>query len=166
MKLTRKRIINTVLVVVLLIIVAGTLTACEDLGFPTTTSSPENSESGTNKTDLKTFSTADAAILAVYRRLLTQADSYDARVYLADFYATCDNWSAEAEYFKDGSDTWHVVLDMTDEQGKDMRAYWRQASWWVFRDGSVIPSNLFEANALRIEADLQALCPGAETEEE
>ena len=101
----------------------------------------------------------DDAILAVYQHLLSQARTQEAKLYLADFYAACDNWKAESEFFKDGSGTWHIQVDMTETLIWDRQTYWKQASWFVFKDGRVIPSNLFKANALRIEADLQELSP-------
>ena len=97
-------------------------------------------------------------MLAVYEHLLSQAESYQAKVYLADFYTTCDNWSARSELLKDGTGLWYVTVDMTDVVGWREKPYWQQASWLVVKkDGKVIPSNRFQANALRIEADLQEL---------
>ena len=52
---------------------------------------------------------------------------------------------------------WHIVLDMTDTEEWEERPYWQQASWLILRDNQVLPSNRFQANALRIEADLQEL---------
>jgi len=37
------------------------------------------------------------------------------------------------------------------------KPHWQQASWLVLGDGKVMPSHRFQANALRIEADLQEL---------
>jgi hypothetical protein len=160
----KKNLIKTVLVIALLIILLGTFTACADMGFPAATPE-ETPEPEPAKVTGTVINTRDAATLAVYQRLLGQAMSYDAKIYLADFYARCDNWSVQSEYFKDGSGTWYVAVDMSESENWQLRTYWQQASWFVFRDGKVIPSNLFNANALRIEADLQALSPEAEPEE-
>ena len=102
-----------------------------------------------------TVKTGERAVLAVYEHLLTQAESYKAKAYLADFYTTSDTWSAGLERFKDGTSIWHVVVDMTDVEVWKERPYWQKASWFVLEDGQVIPSNRFQANALRIEVDLQ-----------
>ncbi|GAJ20101.1 unnamed protein product, partial [marine sediment metagenome] len=48
-------------------------------------------------------------------------------------------------------------IDMTDVAAWQEKSYWQQASWLIREDGRVIPSNHFQANALRIEADLQEL---------
>lgn len=104
-----------------------------------------------------TITTEDRAILAVYERLLSQAESHQAKVYLADFYATCDNWKAESELLKDGTSIWYVTIDMTHVTAWEEKPHWQQASWLVRRDGKVTPSYHFQANALRIEADLQEL---------
>lgn len=157
-----KRFIRPVLVVALLVVLLGTFSACEELGY-TPPSTPDE-QPAPEKVTPTAINTRDAALLAVYQSLLEQAESYDAKVYLADFYATCDNWSAESEVFKDGSDTWHIQVDMTDNGTWELIPYWQQASWFVFRDGKVIPSNRFRANALRIEADLQELSPKPEPE--
>ena len=156
-----KRILLSVLVITLLAGLVGTVTGCEDFGgFPAATTPTAEK---TKEASSTTFTgTRDGAIMAVHERLLSQAGSYEAKLYLADFYTACDNWSAQSEYFKDGSGTWHVVVDMTTTGEWAFRPYWQQASWLVFKDGKVIPSNLFRANALRIEADLQALSPGPE----
>jgi hypothetical protein len=104
-----------------------------------------------------TIATEDRAVLVVYEHLLSQAESHQAKTYLADFYTTCDNWSASSELLKDGTSLWYVTVDMTSVALWGERTYWRQASWLVLEDGKVIPSHRFQANALRIEADLQEL---------
>jgi len=143
-----------ILLIALLVTLLGIIVACEDLGLsPSENSEPESDEG----TGLTIVNTKDAAILTVYRHLLAKAGSADAKTYLSDFYTACDNWDTEAEYFKDGSDVWHVTVDMTGELSWNLRSYWQQASWFILDNGEVIPSNLFEANALRIEADLQEL---------
>jgi hypothetical protein len=48
---------------------------------------------------------------------------------------------------------------MTEVEAWEWRPYWQQASWFVFPNGEVMPSNRIQANALRIEADLQELSP-------
>ncbi|MBA7676033.1 hypothetical protein ES703_84273 [subsurface metagenome] len=103
------------------------------------------------------ITTEDRAILAVYEHLLSQAESYQAKTYLADFYTACDNWTAKSELLKDGTSLWYVTVDMTEVAGWKEKPYWKQASWLVLEDGKVIPSHRFKANALRIEADLQEL---------
>jgi hypothetical protein len=162
MKNTSRKLnlIKTVIVISLLIVLLLSVVSCEGLGFPTATNTPDTNTSEPSNTDgTTTVSYKDAAILAVYQHLLDRAGSADAKLYLADFYTACDNWNAESEYFKDGSGTWHVVVDMSDSAEWDFNPYWQQASWFVFRDGTVIPSNLYEGNALRIEADLQRQSP-------
>ncbi len=153
----KKKTLKIVLVISLLVLLLATA-ACADMGFPSSTSQ-ETPEPAPAETSHDVISTRDAAILAVYQRLLSKAESYEAKMYLSDFYASCDNWTAQSEYYKDGSGTWYVVVDMTAVEDWDLRPYWQQASWFVFKDGEVIPSNLFQANALRIEADLQELSP-------
>jgi len=158
-----KKLIRPVLVLALLAALLGTFTACEDFGYPPASTPEEPPEPEPVKvTGPAVIMTKDAAMLAVYQRLLSQAESYEAKIYLADFYANCDNWSAESEFFKDGSGTWYAVVDMTSNTTWELRPYWQQASWFVFKDGEVVPSNHFRANALRIEADLQQLSPKPE----
>ena len=79
-----------------------------------------------------TITTEDRAILAVYEHLLGQAESYQAKAYLADFYAVCDNWKAESELLKDGTSLWYVTVDMTRAAAWEGRPYWQQASWLVY----------------------------------
>jgi hypothetical protein len=153
-----RNVIKPFLILALLVALLGTFTACEDMGFPPP-ATPEEAPEPVEETTATLIRTKDAALLAVYQRLLSQANSYEAKLYLADFYATCDNWSARSEFFKDGSNTWYVTVDMTSHETWELRPYWQQAGWFVFKDGEVIPSNLLKANALRIEADLQALSP-------
>ena len=141
------------LLAVLLLAAAG----CEDFTqypgvTPTTTAPPETVEPP--KTSI---STADRATLAVYEHLLSQAASHEAQRYLAGFYAASDNWSATMERFKDGSTIWYVTVDMTAKENWELRPYWQQAGWFVYRDGQVIPSQRLQANALRIEADLKEM---------
>ncbi len=158
-----KKFIKPDLIIALLVALLGTFTACEELGFPAPGAPEEQpAPEPVTITSSTVISTRDAALLAVYQRLLGQAESYEAKIYLANFYTTSDNWSTESKFFKDGSDTWYVIVDMTNNETWEQRPYWQQASWFVFKDGSVIPSNLFSANALRIEADLQALSPKPE----
>lgn len=152
------RYIGLILIVTLLAGLALTVTGCEDLGFPPPESpAPEEKAEEQASPPTTTITTEDRAILAVYESLLSQAESYQAKIYLADFYTTCDKWGAESELFKDGVSVWYVTVDMTDIELWRWKSYWQQASWLVFRDGKVMPSNRFQANALRIEADLQEL---------
>ena len=154
----KKKIITSVLILSLLTIMLLTVTACEDFLSSGTT------EETTETNDPLDISTAEEAELAVYRHLLEQADSPEAKVYLADFYTSCYNWNVQSEYFKDGSGIWLVAVDMTAETDWEFNPYWQRAGWFVHQDGMVIPSNLFKLNALRIEADLQGLGPEALTE--
>lgn len=140
------------LIITLLAILLLTVAGCEEFAqFAPAPAAPEEVVAPT------TIRTEDSAILAVYEHLLNQAEGHEAKVYLADFYTVCDNWSAETELFKDGTSIWYVLLDMTETEKWEWRPHWQQASWFVFQDGKVIPSNRLEANALRIEADLQEL---------
>jgi hypothetical protein len=152
--------VRLIIFVALLAALLGTVVACEDLGLSSSGNTEETEEEESNtQSGPVTVNTKDTAMLAVYRHLLELAESPDAKTYLSDFYENCDNWYAESEYFKDGSDVWNVVVDMTEETYWNLAPYWRQASWFILKNGEVIPSNLFQANALRIEADLQALVP-------
>jgi len=154
-----KRYLKPILIIALLVVLAGTATGCEYLeGF---SPSPQPSEEEKTEVEIPRIAvkTSDRAILVVYEHLLSQAESDKAKVYLANFYTVCDKWNAEAELLKDGTSIWHVVVDMTDVEAWEERAYWQQSSWLVLQDGEVIPSNRFQANALRIEADLQELSP-------
>ena len=157
-----KRYIKPVLLIALLATMVLTVTGCEDFGqFPAATS-PAEKPQPENVTPTTMVITKDRAILAVHEHLLSLAESYEAKLYLAEFYTVSDNWSAQSEVFKDGSGTWYIVVDMTDRETWEWRSDWQQASWFVFKDGKVIPSNRLQANALRIEADLQKLSPRPE----
>ncbi len=155
MTLSKKRYLKFFLTTTLLAVLVLTVTGCEDFGqFPP----PESPGEKPEEVVPSTFITSeDRAILAVYEHLLSQAETHEAKKYLAEFYAVSDNWSAESELYKDGSSIWYVLVDMTDVKTWEERPYWQQASWLVYRDGRVIPSNRLQANALRIEADLQEL---------
>lgn len=163
MKITTKKgkLAASILVVSVLIVMLLSITACQDLGL-----SGDNTEEtpDTAATAANTVNTASEAKLAVYQRLLEQAESYDAKLYLSDFYTYCHNWSVQSEYFKDGSDIWLVAVDMTGEANWSHNSYWQRAGWFVYQDGKVIPANLFQVNALRIEADLLSLSSSQETE--
>lgn len=162
MKITgiKSKLIISMLVVSLLTVMLLLITSCQDLGLSGDTT-PETTKATTGDT---TVTTSDEAKMAVYQRLLAQAESYDAKIYLSDFYTYCTNWNVQSEYFKDGSDIWLVEVDMTAESTWDHNPYWRHAGWFVYRDGKVVPSSLFEVNALRIEADLQSLSTVPATE--
>ena len=169
MKDTQRKIFLIKLTIVIALIAAIVLSvvSCEDMGFPSTT--PSNTDTGSSQssnTDSGTVvSYKDAAILAVYQHLLAQAGSPEAKTYLADFYTACDNWTATLELITDGTSIWHVAIDMTDAKNWQENPHWQQASWFILQDGKVIPSTRFEANALRIEADIQALSPTSTIEE-
>ena len=147
------KLIITTIALLAIFVWAGA--ACEsfDQWSPTAPAEEETEE----VTPPTPTNTEDRAILAVYEHLLTQADGYQAKAYLADFFATCDNWKAGSELLKDGTSLWHVTVDMKSIKVWKEKAYWQQASWLVFEDGKVLPSSEFQANALRIEADLQEL---------
>lgn len=147
----KKRLIISILALILLVGAVMSVTGCESLGLG------GNSETTTPTNEPGTINTAEEAELAVYQYLLAQANSAEAKVYLADFYTTCDNWDVLSEYFRDGSETWLVAVDMTGEANWEHRSYWQRAGWFVLKEGGVIPANLYNMNALRIEADLQEL---------
>ena len=151
-----KRYIKPVLVITLLALLAWTVTGCEDYGQSSPPPPPEE-KTEEEAPPPTAITTEDRAILSVYEHLLSQSESYKAKVYLADFYATCDNWTAETELFKDGTRIWYIIVDMTDIEEWEERPHWQHASWFVLQDGKVIPSHRLQANALRIEADLQEL---------
>ena len=156
-----ERLVKSIVVITMLAALVGTITGCEEFGgFPAPAEKEEKPEKVVAPT---VISTKDRAILAVYEHLLSNAESHEAKAYLAEFYTTSDNWTVESEYFKDGSGVWYVVVDMTDVEEWEEKPYWQQASWFVFRDGKVVSSHLLEANALRIEADLQELSPEVES---
>jgi len=143
------------ILIILLAVLALTVIGCEDFEQ---WAPPPSEEKAEEKAFPTVITTEDRAILAVYEHLLSQAESYQAKLYLADFYTTCDNWTAESELLKDGTSLWYVTVDMTEVAVWREKPYWRQASWLIHKkDGKVIPSNRFKANALRIEADLQEL---------
>jgi len=149
------RYLKHVLVITLLVVLTFTVAGCEDFGtFP----APEPPAEEPDKPAPSTFiNSEDRAILAVYEHLLSLAESHEAKTYLAEFSAVSDNWSAKSELFKDGTSIWYVLVDMSSTELWEERPYWQQASWFVYQDGKVIPSNRLQANALRVEADLQEL---------
>lgn len=151
----QRRYLKFVLIATLLVVMVLPATGCEDFGtFP----APEPPGEEPKEVVPPTFITSDdRAVLAVYEHLLSLAESHEAKTYLAEFSAASDNWNAESELFKDGTTIWYVVVDMSGAAAWEGRPYWQQASWFVYRDGRVVPSNRLQANALRIEADLQAL---------
>lgn len=151
----RKGYMKSALIITLLTLLLLTFTACEDFAQFAPSEPPE--EAPGKEVASTVIRTEDSAILAVYEYLLSRAESHEAKVYLADFYTECDNWSAKTELLKEGTSLWYVLLDMTETEKWEWRPHWQQASWFVFQDGKVIPSNRLEANALRIEADLQEL---------
>ena len=150
-----KRYMNSIFIITLIVVLAGVVSGCYDFSqFPSLNATVEKP----GKVALPTvISTKDRAVLAVYEHLLSQAKSHKAKLYLAEFYGACDNWSAESELFKDGSSVWYVLVDMSTDKAWKWKPYWQQASWFVFKDGKVIPCNRIQANALRIEADLEEL---------
>ena len=151
-----RRYLKLGLIITLLLILLLAATGCEDFGtFPPPEPPEEKPE---EKIAHPTFiNSEDRATLAVYEYLLSLAVSHEAKTYLAEFSAASDNWSAKSELFKDGTSIWYVQVDMTGVAVWGEKPYWQQAGWFVYRDGKVIPSNRLQANALRIEADLQEL---------
>jgi len=143
------------ILIIMLMAMALTASGCQDFGtFPT----PEPPAQQPEKPVSTTFiNSGDRAVIAVYEHLLSLAESHEAKDYLAEFSAVSDNWSANSELFKDGSSVWYVAVDMSTVENWQEKPYWQQASWFVYQDGRVIPSNRLQANALRIESDLQEL---------
>jgi hypothetical protein len=148
-----KRYLKPIVIITLLGVLALAVTACEDLGLtPAEDTTPEE-----EAPSAATINTADRAILVVQERLVSQAESYQAKVYLADFFTACDDWIASSDFLGDGTSIWYVVVNVTDVQAVEEKPHWQQVCWMVFADGKVMPSDRFQANALRIEADLQEL---------
>lgn len=155
MTVSKKRYLKLFLTITLLVVLVLTVTGCQDFGqFPSSQPPAEKPKEVVPSTFI---TSGDRAILAVDEHLLNQAKSYQAKQYLAEFFAVSDNWSAESELYKDGSSLWYVLVNMTGVTAWKERPYWQQASWLVSPDGKVIPSSRLQANALRIEADLQEL---------
>ena len=165
MTLSKTRYLKPVLAITLLIVMVFSVVGCEDLGFPPPVA-PAVEEEPEEVKPTNFIGSTDKAILAVYEHLLNQAESYEAKNYLADFSTISDNWSANSELLKDGTSFWYVVVDMSGAEEWQGESYWQQAGWFVFQDGRIIPSNRLQANALRIEADLQELSPSPEEPEE
>ena len=154
MRLWMGRYYKQFIVITLLTAMAAVSVGCEGYTFP----APEQPAPEPEKPVSTTFiNSEDRATLAVYEHLLSLAQSHEAKAYLAEFSAASDNWSANSELFKDGSSIWYVKVDMSGVDSWKEKPYWQQASWFVYQDGRVIPSNRLQANALRIEADLQEL---------
>lgn len=162
MTLFKKRYLKPVIIVTLLVLMLSTFSGCADFGQFAPAEPPAEKPEAEKVVTSKVISSEDKAILAVYEHLLSQAGNAEAKIYLAEFYATCDNWTAETELFKDGTSLWYVLVDMTEVKDWAERPHWQQAGWLVFLDGKVVPSNRIQANALRIEADLQELSPPQE----
>lgn len=159
-----KKYTKFILAVTLLVLLVWAIAGCEDYEqWSPTQPAEEETQEEMSPTVIKT---EDVAIMAVYEHLLSKAKSYQAKQYLADFYFACDNWSASSELLKDGSRMWYIIVDMTGVEGWEERLYWQQASWFILQDGKVLPSNRLEANALRIEADLQELSLPSHTQED
>ena len=155
---TTKGYIRLILVsIALMAIFVGVSAGCAGFDQLMPTSPPEEPTEVETPPPPTAITTEDRATLAVYEHLLSQAESYQAKTYLADFYTACDNWTAKSELLKDGTNLWYVAVDMTDVAAWKEKPYWKQASWLALEDGKVIPSHRFKANALRIEADLQEL---------
>ena len=153
-----KRLVSFILIITLLAGLALAVTGCEDFDFGSPQEPVEEPKEEEEETlPVTTITTEDRAILAVHEYLLAQAKSYQAKLYLADFYAAIDEWSADLELFKDGTSVWYVVGGIRAATEGEERPHWQRAGWLVFRDSKVMPSNRLQANALRIEVDLQEL---------
>ncbi len=151
----KKRYLKPVLATTLIMMLTLTVIGCEDFG---TFAPPEPPQEEPEKPAPTTFITSDdRATRAVYEHLLSLAESHEAKKYLAEFSAASDNWSAKSELFKDGTSIWYVVVNMSGVEEWEETSHWQQAGWFVYQEGKVIPSNRLQANALRIEADLQEL---------
>ncbi len=149
------------MVIIMLMAMAAGSAGCQDYTFPTPEPQTQEPEKPASTTYINS---EDRAVLAVYEHLLGLAQSHEAKAYLAEFSAASDNWSGKSELFKDGSSIWYVKVDMSEVKNWKEKPYWQQASWFVYQDGRVIPSNRLQANALRIEADLQELSSSLPTE--
>ncbi len=103
----------------------------------------------------------DRALLAVQEYLLSKATTAKAKTYLTELYAAGGKWNAKGELLKDGTRVWNVMLETEDKASNQTKPYWHQACWTVFDDGKVLPSPKYDANALRIETDLQQLSGGS-----
>jgi len=152
-----KRYLTPVLIISLLAVLVLSTSGCEDFGLVPTQTPDSEEQTEEPAPPPTTVGTEDRAILAVHAHLLGQAESYQAKDYLADFYTAVNQWWANSERFKDGSSIWVVVVEATDAKIPSGKTYWQQASWFILQDGTVMPSNRLPANALRIEADLQEL---------
>ena len=130
-KTLRKLILTSALLVLTMLMTTG----CQDFGaFPP----PELPEDKPEETAPTTFiSSEDRAVLAVYEHLLNQAESYEAKTYLAEFSATSDNWTAISELYKDGSNIWYVSVDMSGVTGWTEKSYWKQANRSSCRERAV-----------------------------
>ena len=164
MTLSKTRYLKPILIIALLMVMAFSVVGCEDLGLAPPPA-PAAEEEPKEVKPATFIGSADRAVLAVYEHLLSQAESYEAKNYLADFSTASDNWSADSELLKDGTSFWYVVVDMTGAEEWEGESYWQQAGWFVYQNGKIIPSDRLQANALRIEADLQELSPSPEEHE-
>lgn len=158
---SKKKYVEIAVIISLVVLLLGSATACTypDQWQPPAQPAPAGTTESAKETAVSrgTIKNEDAAILAVYRYLLDHAQSHRAKAYLADFYTKCDKWSAKSELLKDGTSVWYVEVDMTAVKDWKEKPHWQKASWMILKDGTVLPSNRFQANALRIEADLGEL---------
>lgn len=142
-------------ILTLLMAVCTVFASCEDMtGFPTTSPTPAVPKVEIRRTLVLS---EDRALLAVQEYLLSKATSARAKTYLTELYAAGGKWSAKGDLLKDGTRTWNVMLETEGKTGVQVKPYWSQACWTVFDDGKVLPSPKYDANALRIETDLQQL---------
>lgn len=130
------------------------LAGCQDIQLPVSPA-PAGATPGTSNLVLS----EDRAILAVQEYLLSKAASSRAKTYLTDLYASGAKWTAKGDLLNDGTRVFNVTLTV-DNPGPQAKPYWKRAIWTVFSDRKVLPSPQYEANALRIETDLQGLSGG------
>jgi hypothetical protein len=151
------RYARLILVITVLALLGWAVIGCQDFGQAPALPTEPAEETTQQEPPPTVIKNEDRAIMAVYEYLLNKAESSQAKRYLADFYSISDNWSATSELSQDGTRTWYIVVDMTDVEAWEERSYWQQASWFILQNGEVKPSIRFQANAVRIEADLQEL---------
>ncbi|MDZ4247456.1 MAG: hypothetical protein U1D67_10105 [Dehalococcoidia bacterium] len=141
-----------------LTICAVFLAGCQEIpGFTTPAPTPAAVKSEPKRTLVLS---EDKAMLVVQEYLLSKAVTAKAKTYLSEFYSSGLEWSARSELLKDGTRTWNVMLEAKDAKDDSIKLHWKQAGWVVFDDGRVLPSPQYNANALRIETDLQELSGG------
>ena len=97
-------LVYSLLAVALMIVLLIPLSACEELGYPAATTTTPTVQPKEEKAPTTVIDNKDEALMAVYRNLIEKAESSEAKLYLADFYAASVNWTAVSEIFKDHKD--------------------------------------------------------------